>query len=42
MYKIVKKRELNSTVTMMDIYAPLDAKKAKAGQIIIQSVDENG
>ncbi len=32
MYKIIKKRELNSTVTMMDIYAPLVAKKAQAGE----------
>ncbi len=42
MYKIIKKRELNSTVTMMDIYAPLVAKKAQAGQFIILRVDENG
>ena len=42
MYKIEKKRELNSTVTMMDIYAPLVAKKAEAGQFIILRVDENG
>ncbi len=42
MYKIVKKRELNSTVTVMDIYAPLVAKKAEAGQFIILRVDENG
>ena len=35
MYKIVKKKVLNSTVTMMDIYAPLVAKKAEAGQFII-------
>lgn len=42
MYKIVKKRALNDTVTMMDIYAPLVAKKAQAGQFIILRVDENG
>ncbi len=42
MYKIVKKRELNSTVTMMDIYAPLVARKAQAGQFIILRVDEEG
>lgn len=42
MYRIVKKRILNPTVTMMDIYAPLVAKKAKAGQFIILRVDENG
>lgn len=42
MYKIVCKRELNPTVTMMDIYAPLVAKKAQAGQFIILRVDEDG
>lgn len=42
MYKIVKKRMLNPTVTMMDIYAPLVAKKAEAGQFIILRVDEDG
>lgn len=42
MYKIVNKRMLNSTVAMMDIYAPLIAKKAQAGQFIILRVDENG
>ena len=42
MYKIVAKRKLNSTVTMMDIYAPLVAKKAQAGQFIILRVDSNG
>lgn len=42
MYKIVNKRVLNPTVTMMDIYAPLVAKKAEAGQFIILRVDEAG
>lgn len=42
MYKIVKKRVLNPTVTMMDIYAPLVAKKAEAGQFIILRVDKDG
>lgn len=42
MYKIVKKRVLNPTVTMMDIAAPLVAKKAQAGQFIILRVDEEG
>ena len=42
MFKIVKKRELNSTVTMMDIYAPLIAKKAQAGQFVILRVDDGG
>lgn len=42
MYKIAKKRILNPTVTMMDIYAPMVAKKAQAGQFIILRVDEDG
>lgn len=42
MYRIVRKRILNPTVTMMDVYAPLVAKKAKAGQFIILRVDEDG
>lgn len=42
MYKIVKKNNLNSTVTMMDVYAPLVAHKAQAGQFIILRVDEDG
>lgn len=42
MYKIVKKRQLNPTVTMMEIYAPLVAKKAQAGQFIILRADDDG
>ena len=42
MYKIIEKRELNPTVTMMDIFAPLVAKKAQPGQFIILRVDEDG
>lgn len=42
MFKIVNKRQLNPTVTMMDIYAPLVAKKAQAGQFIILRVDDDG
>ena len=42
MFKIVKKRALNPTVTLMDIDAPLIAKKAEAGQFIILRVDEDG
>ncbi len=42
MYKIVSRRELNSAVTMMDVYAPLVAGKAEAGQFIILRVDEDG
>lgn len=42
MYKIIEKRELNSTVTFMSIEAPLVAKKAEPGQFIILRVDEDG
>lgn len=42
MYKIVNKKELNPTVTMMDIEAPFVAAKAQAGQFIILRVDEEG
>lgn len=42
MYRIVKKKELNPTVTLMDIEAPLVARKAEAGQFIILRVDEEG
>lgn len=42
MYKIVSKKELNPTVTMMEIEAPFVAKKAQAGQFIILRVDEDG
>ena len=42
MYKIVSKKVLNPTVTMMDIEAPFVAKKAEAGQFIILRVDEDG
>lgn len=41
MYKITYKRELNSSVTMMDIEAPLVAKKAQPGQFIILRVDHD-
>ncbi len=42
MYQIIRRRELNSSVTEMDILAPLVAKKAKAGQFIILRVDDDG
>lgn len=42
MFKIVRKEQLNPTVTLMDIYAPLVAKKAEPGQFIILRADENG
>ena len=42
MYKIVKKKVLNPTVTLMEIDAPLIAKKAEPGQFIILRVDNDG
>lgn len=42
MYKILKKQSLNSTVTLMEIEAPLVAKKAEPGQFIILRVDDEG
>ncbi len=42
MYQIVKKKELNPTVTQMDVLAPFVAKKAEPGQFIILRVDECG
>ncbi len=42
MYRILRKKVLNPTVTLMDIDAPLIAKKAEPGQFIILRVDENG
>ena len=42
MYPIVKKRVLNETVTLMEIQAPLVARKAQSGQFIIFRIDEEG
>lgn len=42
MYRILKKRILNPTVTFMSIEAPLVARKAEPGQFIILRVDEEG
>ena len=42
MYKIITKKELNPTVTLMEIEAPRVAKKAEPGQFIILRVTENG
>ena len=42
MYKILRKKVLNPTVTLMDVEAPLIAKKAEPGQFIILRVDEAG
>lgn len=42
MYKITAKKVLNPTVVMMDIEAPLVARKALPGQFIILRVDSDG
>ena len=42
MYKIVRKKELNSAVTLLEIEAPFIAKKAHAGQFIIFRIDDQG
>lgn len=42
MYKIVTKKCLNPTVTLMEIEAPFVANKAQAGQFIILRVNEVG
>ena len=42
MYKIVRKKELNASVTLLEIEAPFVARKAKAGQFIIFRIDEQG
>ena len=42
MYESVKREELNPTVMLLEIKAPLVARKAKPGQFIILRVDETG
>ena len=42
MYEIVNKRVLNPYVTLMDIKAPLVARKAEPGQFIILRTDSEG
>ncbi len=42
MFPIVKKRVLNPTVTLMEIKAPLVARKALPGQFIIFRIDDEG
>ena len=42
MYKILRKKALNPTVTLMDIEAPRVAKKAEPGQFIILRTDADG
>jgi len=41
-FRIVNKKQLNNTVTLMDIEAPLVAKKAEPGQFIILRTDRDG
>ena len=40
--KIVRRKELNSTVTLLEVEAPFVAAKAEPGQFIILRVDEEG
>ena len=42
MYPIIRKNVLNETVTLMEIEAPLVARKAQPGQFIIFRIDEEG
>ena len=42
MFEILKKQALNPTVTLMEIHAPLVARKAEPGQFIILRTDEDG
>lgn len=42
MYRIIDKKALNPTVTLMVIDAPFVAKKARPGQFIILRVDDEG
>ena len=42
MYKIIRRKELNPTVTQLEVEAPLVARKAKPGQFIILRVNEEG
>lgn len=41
MYQIIRKKELNPTVTLMEVEAPLIAKKAEPGQFIIFRAKED-
>ncbi len=42
MYQVKKRKELNPTVTLLEVEAPLIAQKARAGQFVILRVNENG
>ena len=39
MAKVLERRPLNPTVTLLKVHAPLIAKKAKAGQFVILRLD---
>ncbi len=42
MFQIVRKEELNPTVSLMEVEAPYVARKAEPGQFIILRIDEQG
>ncbi len=42
MYPILRKQDLNENVTLMEVEAPLVARKAQPGQFIIFRIDEEG
>lgn len=42
MYKIVKKERLNDVVELMEVHAPMVARKCESGQFIILRVGEDG
>ena len=42
MYRIAKRRELNPSMILLEVEAPLVARKAKPGQFIILRVDNEG
>ena len=42
MYRVLKKQDLNENVTLMEVEAPLVARKALPGQFIIFRIDEEG
>lgn len=40
--EIIRKEKLNETVTLMEVYSPRIAKKARAGQFVVLRVSEEG
>ncbi|MDR1618700.1 MAG: sulfide/dihydroorotate dehydrogenase-like FAD/NAD-binding protein [Treponema sp.] len=42
MVKIIRKKSLNPTVTLMEVSAPLEAARAEPGQFVILRANENG